>query len=40
MEPSVVSGKGTEPGQIIVTTVGGSNGQPKKVISSYLIYCF
>ncbi|XP_019159204.1 PREDICTED: shaggy-related protein kinase eta-like [Ipomoea nil] len=33
MEPSVVSGKGTEPGQIIVTTVGGSNGQPKRKLS-------
>ncbi|KAJ0112581.1 hypothetical protein Patl1_00371 [Pistacia atlantica] len=32
MEPAVVNGKGTEAGQIIATTVGGRNGQPKQVI--------
>lgn len=33
MEPSVVSGNGTETGQIIVTTVGGGNGQQKQALS-------
>ncbi|CAH9096567.1 unnamed protein product [Cuscuta europaea] len=33
LEPSVVSGNGTEAGQIIVTTVGGHNGQPKQKLS-------
>ncbi|KAJ0051817.1 hypothetical protein Pint_00356 [Pistacia integerrima] len=33
MEPAVVNGKGTEAGQIIATTVGGRNGQPKQTIS-------
>ncbi|KAJ4827392.1 hypothetical protein Tsubulata_038688 [Turnera subulata] len=31
MEPAVVSGNGTETGQIIATTVGGKNGQPKQI---------
>uniref|UniRef100_A0A2P2M3Z1 Uncharacterized protein n=1 Tax=Rhizophora mucronata TaxID=61149 RepID=A0A2P2M3Z1_RHIMU len=31
MEAAVVSGNGTEAGQIIATTVGGHNGQPKQV---------
>lgn len=31
MEPTVVSGNGTEAGQIIVTSIGGRNGQPKQV---------
>lgn len=31
LEPTVVSGQGTETGQIIATTVGGRNGQPKQV---------
>lgn len=30
-EPAVVDGNGTEIGHIIVTTVGGGNGQPKQV---------
>ncbi|KAL6495464.1 Shaggy-related protein kinase theta [Orobanche gracilis] len=30
MEPNVVSGIGTETGQIIVTSIGGRNGQPKQ----------
>ncbi|XP_059634124.1 shaggy-related protein kinase epsilon isoform X2 [Cornus florida] len=33
MEAAVVSGNGTETGQIIATTVGGRNGQPKQTIS-------
>ncbi|XP_057780646.1 shaggy-related protein kinase theta isoform X2 [Salvia miltiorrhiza] len=33
MEPTVVSGNGTEPGQIIVTSIGGRNGEPKQVMS-------
>jgi len=32
MEAAIVSGNGTETGQIIATTVGGRNGQPKQVI--------
>lgn len=31
MEPTVVDGNGTETGHIIVTTIGGKNGQPKQV---------
>ena len=31
MEPTVVDGNGTETGHIIVTTIGGRNGQPKQV---------
>ncbi|KAF5744352.1 Shaggy-like protein kinase 32 isoform 1 [Tripterygium wilfordii] len=33
MEATVVKGNGTETGQIIATTVGGQNGQPKQTIS-------
>ncbi|GER55145.1 protein kinase superfamily protein [Striga asiatica] len=33
MEPAVVDGNGTETGHIIVTTIGGRNGQPKQTIS-------
>ncbi|KAL0746695.1 hypothetical protein Bca101_028697 [Brassica carinata] len=33
MEPIVVDGNGTETGHIIVTTIGGRNGQPKQTIS-------
>lgn len=33
MEATVINGHGTETGQIIATTVGGRNGQPKQVIS-------
>lgn len=29
----MVDGSGTETGHIIVTTIGGKNGQPKQVIS-------
>jgi len=32
MEAAVVDGNGTETGHIIVTTIGGKNGQPKQVI--------
>ncbi|KAG9154863.1 hypothetical protein Leryth_025222 [Lithospermum erythrorhizon] len=33
VEPPVVNGHGTETGQIIVTTIGGHNGQPKQTLS-------
>ncbi|XP_058223819.1 shaggy-related protein kinase alpha-like [Rhododendron vialii] len=33
MEATIISGNGTETGQIIATTVGGRNGQPKQTIS-------
>ncbi|KAG8363343.1 hypothetical protein BUALT_Bualt19G0012600 [Buddleja alternifolia] len=33
MEPTIVSGHGTETGQIIVTSIGGRNGQPKQTMS-------
>ncbi|GKV37281.1 hypothetical protein SLEP1_g45329 [Rubroshorea leprosula] len=33
MEEMMVDGRGTETGQIIVTTIGGRNGQPKQTIS-------
>ncbi|EPS68300.1 hypothetical protein M569_06467 [Genlisea aurea] len=33
IEPAVVDGNGTETGHIIVTTIGGRNGQPKQKIS-------
>lgn len=33
METTVVDGNGTETGHIIVTTIGGKNGQPKQTIS-------
>ena len=31
MEATIVNGNGTETGHIIVTTIGGKNGQPKQV---------
>lgn len=31
VEAAVVDGNGTETGHIIVTTIGGKNGQPKQV---------
>lgn len=31
MEAAVVDGNGTETGHVIVTTIGGKNGQPKQV---------
>lgn len=31
----VISGNGTETGQIIVTSVGGRNGKPKQVIDLF-----
>lgn len=34
MEATVVDGNGTETGHIIVTTIGGRNGQPKQVFAS------
>ncbi|KAL5727633.1 [tau protein] kinase [Ranunculus cassubicifolius] len=33
MEPTVLNGNGTETGQIISTTIGGRNGEPKQKIS-------
>ncbi|XP_077234581.1 shaggy-related protein kinase epsilon-like [Tasmannia lanceolata] len=33
LEATVVNGNGTEAGQIIATTIGGRNGQPKQTIS-------
>lgn len=38
MEAAVVDGNGTETGHIIVTTIGGKNGQPKQV--TFLIIWF
>lgn len=42
METTVVDGNGTETGHIIVTTIGGKNGQPKQVCHrlSFSITCF
>ena len=37
IEATVVDGNGTETGHIIVTTIGGKNGQPKQVIVKKLI---
>ena len=34
MEATVVDGNGTETGHIIVTTIGGRNGQPKQVFNN------
>nr|GMD42293.1 shaggy-related protein kinase alpha [Ipomoea batatas] len=34
MEATVVDGNGTETGHIIVTTIGGRNGQPKQVLGT------
>ncbi|MCE0481465.1 DASH complex subunit ask1 [Datura stramonium] len=36
MEAAVVDGNGTETGHIIVTTIGGKNGQPKQVTFSII----
>ncbi|THU56559.1 hypothetical protein C4D60_Mb11t18500 [Musa balbisiana] len=33
VEATVINGKGTEAGHIIVTTINGKNGQPKKTVS-------
>ena len=33
MDATFINGSGTETGQIIATTVGGRNGQPKQAIS-------
>ncbi|KAK9076531.1 hypothetical protein SSX86_004865 [Deinandra increscens subsp. villosa] len=33
LEPAIVNGNGAETGHIIVTTIGGRNGQPKQTIS-------
>lgn len=37
MEATVVDGNGTETGHIIVTTIGGRNGQSKQVIACRLL---
>lgn len=40
MEATVVDGNGTETGHIIVTTIGGRNGQPKQVsLLNFLFDC-
>jgi hypothetical protein len=33
VEATIINGKGTETGHIIVTTTGGKNGQPKQTVS-------
>lgn len=40
MEATVVDGNGTEAGHIIVTTIGGRNGQPKQVMCHSMFYHF
>lgn len=40
MEATVVDGNGTETGHIIVTTIGGRNGQPKQVPFAYKVFIF
>lgn len=35
MDAAVVDGNGTETGHIIVTTIGGKNGQPKQVYAGF-----
>jgi hypothetical protein len=39
MEAHVVDGNSTEAGHVIVTTIGGKNGQPKQVSFCYFICC-
>lgn len=34
----MVDGNGTETGHIIVTTIGGRNGQPKQVLCSSILH--
>lgn len=38
METAVVNGNGTETGHIIVTTIGGKNGQAKQVRRDFHVY--
>lgn len=38
MEPTVVSGNGTETGQIIVTTLSGRKGKKKQVNVIFFIF--
>jgi len=40
MEATVVSGNGTETGQIITTAIGGRDGQPKQVITLWLLHLY
>ena len=39
METAVVDGNGADTGHIIVTTIGGKNGQPKQVSSFFSYIC-
>jgi len=39
MEAHVVDGNSTEAGHVIVTTIGGKNGQPKQVRFCYFTCC-
>lgn len=38
MEAAMVDGNGTETGHIIMTTIGGKNGQPKQVLEFRIIF--
>lgn len=38
IEATIVSGNGTETGQIITTAIGGRDGKPKQVITSLLLH--
>lgn len=38
IEPTFVDGNGAETGHIIVSTIGGKNGQPKQVIFGILVF--
>ena len=40
IEAALVDGNGAETGHIIVTTIGGKNGQPKQVSTGYCIGTF
>jgi len=40
IEATVVSGNGTETGQIITTAIGGRDGQPKQVITLCLLHLY
>lgn len=40
IEATVVSGNGTETGQIITTAIGGRDGQPKQVITLLLLHLY
>ena len=38
VEATIVSGNGTETGQIITTAIGGRDGQPKQVTTLLLLH--